>query len=1131
MPKSPSKTTRTNRQTVLSSYFSQATGSTSPVRRPEGQKSSSPIDLTNASDEERPAKRRRIFDTASTTSITSARHGLQVPPSTGSSAVDQYRFSTQVSQQPRSPEKERERLSRHDRAKRILLSDYHVLAREAQGGLDGVEDDFDEDGQNDPASGALPDKTVVSDAAEVTDDDKFKETMAFFANASAKPKGGRKKTVAAAVPARSAKKVQEIGPSGEPYTPLELQVRKFKEDNPGTFLMFEIGYKIIFYGDDAQMAAKLLGIACFRKRNFMTAMIPVHRREVHLKKLLSEGLKIGIVEQTETAALKKIGDTRNDLFERKLAHLYTAATYVDQLGSVDDMDPLAAPPLVCLVEELKGGMGIDERVSIALISVSASTGDVMWDHFEEPNLRHETLSDNYATIGLTMQQTRLAHISPSELLISEDKLSKPTEKMLEHFTAHSHFEHKVRTERIKKAMSYTEAYDLVTGFYTSKTGHDAASDALKSGELTVAVTDFPKQVTIALAHVVKYLSKFDVADALLETRFFTKFTERTHMLLNGNTLTNLEIYRNETDFTKRGSLMWILDHTTTRFGARMLKNWVGRPLVDKAALNARMDAVEEILSTHSGKLTVLRQLLRGLPDLAKGLCRVQYGKCTPQELAVLLPAFNKIAVAFDRIPNSGGVDFRSPILNDIVAALPRLKEPVRNLLNDISLKEAKEGKKDTMWTDPDKYPPIDGCTVAIQIAESELVDELRKVRKELRRPALQYTTSNGEEYLIELKKSEVKEIPPRWKLISGTKYVRRVRSPEIIEKLEQRAQWKEALDREANTAFRSFLNEISSNHYGLLRDAVNKLATADCLLSLALVALREGYVRPQFSDEDNMEIEAGRHPMVESLRDDPFVPNTIRMRPRHKIITGPNMGGKSSAVRMIALCAIMAQVGSYVPATSMKIGMLDGILVRMGASDELARGRSTFMVELQETSEILQLATSRTLVILDELGRGTSTFDGMAISSAVLQQLVQKTKCKTLFITHYPEVALDLERKFPDEVENLHMEYTEDTRIDGTREVTFLYKLSQGMATDSFGVECGRLAGLPENLLRRAADQARNMRITIEKRARRNRIQKCLTLIKPRNDELCDSSSLALSLEELRLIAGSTAKQARYMPA
>ncbi|KAI0086630.1 muts domain V-domain-containing protein [Irpex rosettiformis] len=1078
MPKSP----KSGRQSMLSSYFSQS----SPTHKQPvtaGQRSSSPIDLTNASDGERPAKRRKkaVDDLANARKLPLQNAGAQSQaPSlhNGLSAINQYRFGTQVPRQSFSAVEERARLRRHEQARRILLSNHNALDHQnsdEHGEYDATEDDVDNDEEQ---SRSVPSpattKTAHKEATPDAEGDKFKETMTFFANSSGKHKGSRKKPVATAAPVRAAKKVQEIGPSGEAYTPLELQVRELKNDNPGTFLMFEIGYKIVFYGDDAQIAARLLGIACFRKRNFMTAMIPIHRREVHLKKLLSEGLKVGIVEQTETAALKKAGDTRNELFERRLTNLYTAATYVDQLGSVDDMDPLSAPPLVCLTEEPKGGMGIDEKVSIALISISASTGDVTWDHFEDNHMRTEL-------------ETRLVHISPSELLLSEDQLTKATTKMLEYFTTHSRFEHKVRTEHIKKPMSYTDAYDFVVGYYTSKAGHSLASSALKTGELTAAVTNFPQQVVIALAHVMRYLASFNVADALLETRFFTKFTERTHMLLNGNTLTNLEIYRNETDFTKRGSLMWILDHTTTRFGARMLKSWVGRPLVDKEALNARVNAVEEILTTQSPKLTVLRQILRGLPDLARGLCRIQYGKCTPQELAILLPAFNKIAIAFDRVPNSGDTGFRSPILNDIIAALPRLKEPVKALLDDISLKDAKEGNKVTMWNDPDKYPSIDEYTMGVQIVESELMDELRKIRKELKRPALQYTAANGEEYLIELKKSEVKEIPPRWRLISGTKYVRRVRSPGIIEKLEQRAQLKEALDREANSAFQSFLAEISDNHYAVLRDAVNKLATADCLQSLALVALQEGYVRPQNSDEDVMEIKDGRHPMIEALRDDPFVPNTIKMHLRHKVITGPNMGGKSSAVRMIALCAIMAQIGSYVPATSMILGMLDGILIRMGASDELARGRSTFMVELQETSDILRLATPRTLVVLDELGRGTSTFDGMAIAGAVLQQLVQNTKCKTLFITHYPEVASDLEKGFPEHVENLHMGYTEETRIDGTREVTFLYKLAPGMATDSFGVECGRLAGLPEEILRRATDEARRMQTIIEKRAKSRR--------------------------------------------
>jgi len=360
---------------------------------------------------------------------------------------------------------------------------------------------------------------------------------------------------------------------------------------------------------------------------------------------------------------------------------------------------------------------------------------------------------------------------------------------------------------------------------------------------------------------------------------------------------------------------------------------------------------------------------------------------------------------------------------------------------------------------------------------------------------------------VELKKAENREVPVSWELVSSTKYCRRYHTPEVKKFIQERARYKESLAAEANKAYTTFLDEIIHSHYSLLRDAINKLAVADCLLSLAHVALQDGYVRPEFTDEDVLDVIDGRHPMVEALRSDPFVPNSLSLggdSPRSVIITGPNMGGKSSAVRMVALIAIMAQIGSYVPAKAARIGMCDGIITRMGASDELARGRSTFMVEMTETNEILKTASSKSLVILDELGRGTSTADGMAIADAVLQHLVETIKCKTMFITHYPLVAIDLERRFPDDVQNLHMGYTTDTRIDGRRDVTFLYHLTHGFAEESFGVECARLAGIPEDILSVATERSEACRTDIESRSRLNRARRCAQLLseclaEPRN--------------------------------
>ncbi|GJE98116.1 MutS family DNA mismatch repair protein [Phanerochaete sordida] len=1111
-----SQNTNKPTQAVLSSYFSSSPTKSSPLRQgqrrqrgstPEAQDAvgSDAIDLTLSDDDSDaalwravegrpPAKKRKVGSPSRPSGSPKPRAAVQSarpvvhsqPQDISSSPMRQFCFdpsSSSASNIPTSRPSVSEVESRaraRERAKHILLADNNVFSRrlevstsaEASGSREGApssdEGEDDEPEADEPSQGKSID---------------FEGFMAYIGKGKGKGKAKTKGTAAARRPAT--KKKAELGPSGKSYTPLELQVVKLKKKHAGTLLMFEVGYKDYFYGDDAQVAAKHLGIVCYPSRNFLRASIPVHRREVHLKKLLAQGLKVGIVEQTETAALKKAGDTRNEVFERKLTHLYTAATYVDSLDSPDTLSSGGrVPPLLCVVENPVGRDA--EKVNVSMVSVCASTGDVVWDQFEDNAMRTEL-------------ETRLVHLSPAELLLPEEGLSRSTEKVLSHFVIHGHNEFTPRLERFGATMNNSDAFTFVTEFYADKTrrSNARASDSFKSGELTAAVTAFPKGVVVALAHLVKYLSSFDVADALLETHFFARFAERTHMLLNGNTLTNLEIYRNETDFTKRGSLLWVLDHTTTKFGGRMLREWVGRPLTDKTALEARIDAVEEILSTHSPRLTVLRQLLRGLPDLARGLSRIQYGKCTPQELAMLLPAFRRVGTALDKTPENSPA-FNSGILNGIINALPRVKVPVEGILEKVHLSMLKEGRKEKMWVDVESSAPeVDGLSVTVGVLESELMEELRNVRKQMRRPALQYTTVAGEEYLFEIKKAEWRDLPADWMVVSATKTLKRLRTPKMVNLLRQRAQALEALALAANAAYRSLLADISDSHYAVLRDAVQRLAVFDCLCSLAVVGVQEGYVRPEFVEgADTLVVEDGRHPMIEKLRDDPVMPNSVDMGDRrHKIITGPNMGGKSSVVRTVALCAIMAQIGSYVPAARMRMSALDGILIRMGASDDIARGRSTFMVELQETSSILQLATPRSLVVLDELGRGTSTFDGMAIAHAVLEHLITVKGCKTLFITHYPTVALELERRYPKEVQNMHMAYAEDTRLDGTREVTFLYKLSDGITQSSFGVECARLAGLDEPILRCAALKRDQMEKEVREKGRRNAARKALQLV------------------------------------
>ncbi|KXN82576.1 DNA mismatch repair protein MSH3 [Leucoagaricus sp. SymC.cos] len=1170
-----------NSQAILSSYFSpRSTKSNKQHKRPD-----SPIDLTSDAEDdtlyghldEPPIKKIKVArpshsqprasstarskksnrttnftqSTLFSQALTSPRR-LSTParPNSTANMAEQWAFIPQTSWQTShpapeagsgqgglDPKSEAKKAKLHEAFEKKFLTHNFELRPGALGAPDSLHAE-----ENDQFPVPMDIDMIEDENSRVEDEDSdpgFTELMEKFSNPSsgtAKGKGKIKvsiKTKSAAqankqsatkTGRRSKKPPPKIGPCGEPYTPLELQVLKLKEENPGTLLMIEVGYKYRFFGNDAKIAAQELSIVAYNDRNFTVAYIPIERLGVHLKKhvlfylhggaflltddfrLLARGHRVGVVNQVETAALKKVGDNRNAPFERKLTHLYTATTYVDDLDSVDELESYSPPPFMCLFEEARSGsVG---SVNIAVITICPSTGDVVWDDFEDSLMRIEL-------------ETRLVHTRPAELLIPEQGLSEPTSKMLKFYARNSASGDKIRLEYIKDLMPYSAAFASVSKFYTNKHLLAAASDAFQSRRLMAEITDFPQRVVVALAHAVKYLSDFGLADPLLETRFFSKFTTHTHMLLAANTLINLEVYRNETDYRVEGSLIHVMDKTQTKFGARLLRAWIGRPLVDKEALQKRVDAVDEILTSKSDKLHVLRATLSRLPDLSRGLCRIQYGQCTPKELAKLLPAFAKISNAFEEFPSPAAVGLKSPILNEIIYTLPTLKSTMKTFIDAVDLNQASEGRKDQMWRDPDKFPGIiDAVHVyaqCLRTAEAELTEELRAIRKQLRMPSLDWKTHLNDEYLIEVLKDKKPPIPENWVLHSRTRVVERFHPASVLPKVEARARYQEMLQAESRKAYQDFLAELSTNCYGALRNVINKLAEADCLNSLARVASDWEYVKPEFTDDDSLEIIEGRHPIVEAITDKPYFSNSVTMgfgQPRNKIITGPNMGGKSSFVKMVALIVLMAQVGSYVPARSVKMGLHDSILTRMGASDDLAKGRSTFMVEMSETSDILHAATPRSLVILDELGRGTSTFDGMAIADGVLQQLVERTKCKTLFITHYPIIASAIEQKYPRDVENMHMGYKSELRLGGKRDLTFLYKVEKGITTESFGIECARLANMPELLLEAASDQAQLFQTKLEERIKRNKIAKAVMLIKRSRQE--KGSPLEATLRTLR---------------
>jgi DNA mismatch repair protein MSH3 len=418
------------------------------------------------------------------------------------------------------------------------------------------------------------------------------------------------------------------------------------------------------------------------------------------------------------------------------------------------------------------------------------------------------------------------------------------------------------------------------------------------------------------------------------------------------------------------------------------------------------------------------------------------------------------------------------MLNEAIASLPKIADDVVQFLDRINAQSAKSDDKYSFFRDEHETDDITNEKVGIAAVEHDLNEFATVAAEKLKKKRVDYVTVAGIEYLIELENTQLKNLPASWAKISGTKKVSRYHAPEVVKLIRERDQHKEALANACDAAFTDLLAEIGSK-YQAFRDSIQSLALLDCLLSLADVASQPGYCKPEFTDQIGIDIEGGRHPMVEQLLLDAFVPNDVHLsseQTRALLITGPNMGGKSSYVRSVALVAIMAQIGSYVPADSARLGLLDAVFTRMGAFDNMMKGESTFMVELSETSDILKQATPRSLIILDELGRGTSTHDGVAIAEAVLHYVVSKLTSLTLFITHYQSLARMAE-KFDGELRNVHMRFTEQVNETSEMDVTFLYEVGEGVAHRSYGLNVARLAGLPKGLLETAGTKSKAMEV------------------------------------------------------
>ncbi|KAJ1978544.1 Mismatch repair protein msh3 [Dimargaris cristalligena] len=945
-------------------------------------------------------------------------------------------------------------------------------------------------------------------------------------------------------------------PTPQP-SPLEQQYRVFKARYPDCILALEVGNWYRFFEADAQTVAQVLAIQChLNSRGLYTASVPACRIQVHIRRLVWQGHKVGIVRQAETAALKAAGDHHHPpssgrLFTRTLDALYTRGTWVEPMTEPTPMptptpipalpsasapdscssplvpgDPAdiqegagVTPYLVCVVDhdtlcdedpvDPQGQRQRRPHAQVGLLALCATTGDVVYDAFTDTPSRTEL-------------ETRLAHFDLGEV-VWPDHISHTTRKMVQRHLGRIAASGPLAVVRTETRPSRFTSYPDALTFVTSQAG--AWAQTLHTS--TLFLLQLPHLVLVALAYLTDYLIDFQLHALLYRTSYYTPFRSQFYLKLGGHTLRQLEIISPLSsdggiggggNGGRVGSLWWTLDHTHTPFGRRMLKHWVQYPLADLARLTQRRAALDELVQYVTGNswTDTIRKVLKTCPDLDRGLARIQLLKCTPPELSRFLRSWGVLTLGLTEpvVPSH----IQSRLLLDPLGACRSIRNHLRVLLHGLDLDAADRDDAQGMLG-PASIPELETLQKAIAETERCLEEYLIFQRQEINCPKLRFVQVGDVPYQLEVAITGRSKVPGDWVQVSGTRRVSRFHPPFVIQRLGLIQRNREKIQHLVNEAYQAYLRRLGT-HHDLFRDTIRQLAGLDCLCSLAVVARQPGYTRPNLvggthGQTSVIHLEGLVHPVlrlwqaggvdyvrnditlgeVSSLPDSPIPSASLPLPLNHAralVLTGPNMGGKSCFIKAVALLCIMAHMGSYLPARSARLSLLDAVYTRMGGADDIIRGQSTFMVEMQETADLLQQATPRSLVLLDELGRGTSTIDGQAIAYAVLRHLVQEVRCLTLFVTHYTALAdwaaqrgsptIDASAQVENEPQDpslptaaYYMDYrlvpTASAKFQGNN-VVFLYEAVPGVNRQSYGLNVARMALMPESVLAKARDMA-----------------------------------------------------------
>lgn len=804
----------------------------------------------------------------------------------------------------------------------------------------------------------------------------------------------------------------------EKISPMLQQYLDIKEKYSDYILFFRLGDFYEMFFSDAQTVSRELELALTARAGSPMCGVPYHSSEVYIKKLIDKGFKVAICEQMSDPA------TTKGLVERDVIRLVTAGTVIEASMLSEESNNYIA----CIYSD-----NSEKRAALAFADIS--TGEV---HIFEKS-------------GRLMEQDIIAELSrfdPVELLISES--------FLELKEAYGF----VR-ERLKKCI-----YEMLpeSSFDSSDTDIITSQFNVDSEEqLGIAEMPMSKRVLCAMFRYFGETQKATVK------RFVSMkiHSDGEFMGINLTTRRNLELTETMRNKEKRGSLLWVLDKTVTTLGRRRLRTWLEQPLINAAEILRRLCAVECLVKDAS-VLYDICEALGGIYDMERLMSRVMYKKASPRDIYALGQTCNRLPLLKEQLQRAD-----CPMLNALNVRIDELQDVaslVENAITDDPPMTLKDGGviRDGFNEEIDRLRKIAGGGKDI-LSE---IEEREKAATGIKTLKVGYNRVFG--YYIEVSNSFKNDVPAHYirkqTLTGGERYI-----TEELKKVEGEILGATDKILALEQAVFSEVRDYIGTRLDIIHRTAEAISEVDALCSFANVSIENGYVKPEITLDSVIDIKGGRHPVIEKMMSDrPFTPNDTYLDlndSRLIIITGPNMSGKSTFMRQTAIIVLMAQIGCFVPARYAKIGVVDQIFTRVGASDDLTSGQSTFMVEMNEVAEILKSATKKSLVILDEIGRGTSTFDGISIAKAVAEYISGKNiGCKTLFATHYHEL-IAMEKEY-EGIRNFSVAVSK--RGD---DIKFLHKIVEGGTDDSYGIEVAKLAGLPQKVINSAKEELKGLEV------------------------------------------------------